>query len=1289
MRALLRLTLRFLLGLALALGWIAFGAVTIAWLAEETGLLERVVVASLRRAAGPLGDTLAVQDVRLRWFEPSLELEGVQLGASGEVAFLRHVDVRARFAGSHGLEVARVSAWDGHVRITPDVADAWERWKQTPGGEPQGEPAHTPTLRIDDVVVAWETRGLGRIPLGRVSLELRDTRDGPVLEGRVVPETGRAETIGARGADPNGDRRADTSGARRADPNGARRAGGAGEITVRGRPVRSEPSGVRAFELDAWARAVPLSPRTLPDGGALAEVARHKPQGTLDLSLHARLPLDGGELPSASLRARVTDGTLELLDGELVASELGLELDARYAPSNASEARAWPRAWPRAWSGRAHARAKLNGAESEAWLALGPEAGPGRLAKAWLAAPELELKSALGEMRALPTDVVARWKAFEPRGAARLHLALEVPSDWTLDEPLASRARFALDARLDGRGGMTYHGWPSLADGTSDEGFPLPIDRVRGEVAFARDPGSARSFRVALFDLAGEHKSGPIRAHGAIEAQVHDPASAHAEHESSDIDLTLASERLAVDEYVDRALIGLRGVLDPDTTWRPYEPHDGELGVDLRLVREGAMRWLATDLAVRFRGVKLAWREGEPAIPATISEGLLRYRSDGLHQGGLSFTGTGALETARSLDVTLRAQFDPTASAVEHSRRLDELLWIDARVARLSLKGEDVQRLARRYPDAGASLAPVTRQGFADARYTRAHGGRDQRYASYFEIAPNADTPVAIQYEGFPMPTNDVRTTVRGAFVEEPGASSSTRISIAPLVGRWEKDSLVAIRFALPGRSVSVHGVGVDPSSAKLRGALRELLKGSGGGGGADISTANLSGRVDLNGEITLAEQKKGAERSRFRFHLRDNTFQSGKTFRLDDLRGVLTLVDEEQSGKRVEVLRGGRIEASLAGTPVVLSNTTLQSPSSGGLQFDTDLQAESIPIDKAHLAPFVDVDTLDALLGELKWSGTLAVPAGHVTLTAPSDGEGALVFRGDVVPSDMRIVLGMPLQIEAARARIEELVYEGGRVRAFASVEGMNGTAAGRRLEGASLLVTYVEPRLSIEDLKGKFARGEIRPLGVDSDRGGTLFSIDLAEPYPFQLAIDLRDVRLEDVLQGLFVSNVASKGRLDANLLLRGDTKNILAIEGAGSVRVRDSYLWSIPVFRGLLSRFGLGNAVVFDELATNINVHDGRIDMRDIVVRSDVIQLAGAGSLDFDGALDYQLDARLTEIKTLDWILRAVSFITDNIVSVSISGDLARPEITAHWFNLFGKDGRFRALPLPGYAPLPPRF
>ena len=261
--------------------------------------------------------------------------------------------------------------------------------------------------------------------------------------------------------------------------------------------------------------------------------------------------------------------------------------------------------------------------------------------------------------------------------------------------------------------------------------------------------------------------------------------------------------------------------------------------------------------------------------------------------------------------------------------------------------------------------------------------------------------------------------------------------------------------------------------------------------------------------------------------------------------------------------------------------------------------------------------------------------------------------------------------------------------MRTRARVRGFSGQVAGRSLEQAELLVTYFEPRLSIEDMTGKFAGGELRPLGTDSDRGGTLFSIDLTEPYPFQLALDLRDVKVEELLQGLFVSNVANKGRLECQLRLVGDEKDLLKMRGSGSVVLRDSYLWSVPVIRSLLETVRLGSTVTFDSMAANIDVKDGKIAMRDIRVASAALQLAGEGTLDFDGTLDYALDVQLTEIKNLAWLLRFVTWVTDNIVSVSIQGDLDRPSIRAHWFGIFGRRGGYRALPLPGYAPLPPRF
>ncbi len=269
MRALARLTLRLCLGLALALGWIAFAGVVILWLAEETGLLRRAVVSALRRDAGTLAADLEVQNVRLRWFEPALELEGVQIGHAGELAFLRHVDVHFRFARERGFEPAGIEAWDGHVRITPALLNAFEGFSRQLGPPAQGEarPAATPSVRIDDVSVEWETRRFGRIPLGRVALELVDEPGtGVVLNGRVVPGAVAGASTAARG-----------------------------EITLRGRP-----SGSGSFDVEAWARAVPLGPEMLPQSGAVAGLARHKARGTLDLSAQAHFAFDGSALPTTA-----------------------------------------------------------------------------------------------------------------------------------------------------------------------------------------------------------------------------------------------------------------------------------------------------------------------------------------------------------------------------------------------------------------------------------------------------------------------------------------------------------------------------------------------------------------------------------------------------------------------------------------------------------------------------------------------------------------------------------------------------------------------------------------------------------------------------------------------------------------------------------------------------------------------------------------------------------------------------------------------------------------------------
>jgi len=1255
MGSLVRSTGRVLLGVARAFGWLALLSVLALWIAERTGLLRSLVLEGLRAQAGALAADLDCARVRLDWFEPALEIEDLVIGAGGESLLLRQVTARFSFSTERGFELAVLETRGGHVRVAPALINGLKGFARglgpppPPPGQPAARLVRGPRIEVRDLEVAWEAQAWGRVPIGRVDVDLEiEGPAGTVLNGRLVPALAPLEGHGGHGGTGSAE-------------------AGRGEITLRGRPAGGE-----AFEVEAWAVDVPVSTGVVPQGTALDTLRANDPRGRLQLALSARFTLDGTSAPAGRLALRLDQGRWRVREGQEL-HDVALALEAEYAPASAGELTS-----PAAWTARLDARARWRDVTLAARAVVGPEAGEGRCARLWLAAPEFPLGAELSQLLDLDPPASQRWQAFEPRGHGALQACVEFPADLTSAEPLLERARFALRARLAGAAGLTYHGWPDQPDGSSHQGFPLPIDRVRGEVGYARDPAALRRFRIALFGLAGEHPSGAITGSGVIQAHPADAPPTLPGHGYSELDLHFRSPALAVDEQLETALRGLRGPLPPESTWGPFAPRGGTAAVDVRLVRGVEMAWLATDLELELNQVGLRWKDLD--MPLLESVGQLWFRSDGRRQSALAARARARLETAREVELGLRFEIDSTAAHPgPGARPLDELVVISAQVAKLSLVGEDQKRLAARIPEIGVGLALATPRGFVDALFERTRAGAGRPFATRAEVVPSADGPVELQLADFPVPTRDVRGRVLVGLTESPTASTA-RTRIAPLAGRWGGDVEVAFQASFPERLVTVQGAGIDTASPSLRGTLAHIL-GEEGGSEADISGLGLEGRVDVGGRIELAENPAGKGRTTFEIQLRENTFRSGAQFRLGGVRGTIVLEDG--------VLSGERLTARLGSTPIVLSEVSFVTTPEG-YRFDTELAAEDVPIDRQHLEPFMDVETLEALLGDLKWKGRLDVERGHVTIAGPRQGESTLVFRGLAQARAMSISLGLPLEIERATAQIEELVLEGGRMRALLSIRDFDGRATGRGLTGASMLVTYVEPRLSIEDLRGRLAGGEVKPLGDSSQRSGTAFSIDLEAPYQFQLALELIGVQMAELLQGLFASNVASTGVLDGRLRLTGDTEHLLAVQGSGALRIRDSYLWSVPVIRSLLNTVRLGDSVTFDSMAANLRVADGSIHMSDIRVRSDAIQLAGEGDLGFDGSLDVELDGQLNEIKNLEWFSKLLSVITDNLVSITISGDLDRPNVDRHILPfLFWSKESFRALPLPGYAPLPPRF
>jgi hypothetical protein len=667
-------------------------------------------------------------------------------------------------------------------------------------------------------------------------------------------------------------------------------------------------------------------------------------------------------------------------------------------------------------------------------------------------------------------------------------------------------------------------------------------------------------------------------------------------------------------------------------------------------------------------------------VPITPSRASLVFKSDGSGVRGLGFSLDGPLRTAKNLTVRARVQTDTSKPHTPDSAHLDECAVFDVAVERASLTGDDAKILVGTFPRIGAELDELAPKGFADVRYTRVRHALDGSTSTCVEVTPK--DPAQLTPRPFQMITSAVRGRVLVGTSVDAAGTETTTTRLMPLVGTWGANVPVAFTARFPERTVTMFGAGIDPSSKSLLGSLRQAMS-SPGSVPVDTAAAKLEGAIDFVGEIRIGAEPGEKNTSNYRFFLHDSALTTADGFALDRLRGELIVANDQ--------LIGDSLGARLANTPVVLRDTVVTSNKSG-FRLSTRFDAEGVPIDREHLGAFVDPGTLDALIDELKWQGSLDVRGGGIVVTVPSEGPGRLEFSGQVIPHDMSLQLGLPITVKRATAVFDKLLLEGGQVRAIVSIEGFDGLIADRALSGASMLVTYIEPKLSVENFSGHLEGGELLPLGSDANRRGTVFSIGIEPPFGFSLALGMRNVEAAALLRGLFTSDMATRGHIDAELRLQGDMDHLLGIVGSGSVKVRESRLWSIPVFRALFGQLGLDDTAVFDSMATNMVVKEGRVEMNDITVRSPLLQLVGTGHLDFDGGLKYDLEVRYDLIDRLGPFTRLLYWIQNKLLSVAIRGDMARPEVIIEnpFTYLFrSRDRDQRPLPLPPFAKLPPRF
>jgi AsmA-like C-terminal region len=1228
----------FLRGLLLVLAAILLGLGCALFALERTSWLERRVRNDLEaRLQGPV----RFDALRLRWLDPALELDGLELGVPG--FRLERVRVVLRGDARRLVRAVLVEVDGGELAFGPNLQSRLAALFSKPSAGPRAEVTALPTVVVKDLALRMEHPRWGDLPLGQVDASLAlDARGRPHLSGRLRPALAPA-----------------------AEPAGGEPSSG---VHLSGSEV-----GPGEFELALSAADIDV---------AVAPPSLAEPLKTLGLSsLSGRLSVDGrahvaltrAALARCELRARLSDGEVAWRDSEARLGRIALDLEARCAPGPGESLFD-----AGAWRALARGNARWRDAQVELYGALGTHAGSGLAARAWAHVRDMPLETegiaSLGLGRVLGPTLAS----LEARGTCEMWLAGEAP----LDGP----PRGALEVVCDGRAGLTYRGWPNPRG--RPQGFPVPVENVAGRLVADFNPARATGWQIAILQARGSHGADlplerTVHARGQIRR-----ANDLRTNRRAQLYLRIEGQRLSVDDGSIRT--GLAGLDGTEWIWPSFSPHSGEVSFQALLsLREEDAR-LGARIDVDLAGVGASW--GDLPIPLSDLRGRLTLGFDPSRTWLGAIQAEGHALTADRVRLDGRFQGEGAQPGDAKHTPVQELALEAENVA---LRGFDRQTLVESMPALGQALEEISPSGKVDVRLRLSRAVQDGALTTTGEIVPRE---VNFSPQALRVPARNVRGRV---IVRGSGAlatlKSQLEVALAPLVGEWPGDVLVAcegvVRTQLAASTLRVFAAGVAPLDSGLVGALMAAFGAGGEEPSLDLSALSVDGRVDVDGSLSLA-QEAGAPKPRaeFRVHLRDNAFHvtppSGEHgedsgFGLSGLRGTLS-----QSGS---VLSGTGIRARLGSTPILLREARFTLVEGGGYRLEALPQARRLPLDREHLRFFLDADTVDALVDTLGFQGFLDIDDARLELSGTRESGGRVHFQGEVRPRELRIDLGVPVEVQSAAVSVEHLVYEKGMVRAWAAVRGLEGQIAGRHLERGRLQLTYVEPRLSIFDLDGALEGGRLADLGAEALHGSPAFSLDLQEPFRFDLGLQLVDVQVEGLLRGLFESQFASRGVLSGELRLEGSLERVREIRGDGALRLRDSTLWSIPVMQALFSQLGFDDTAVFERMRTRFQVRDGAFHMSDMQVYSPLLQLVGEGTLDMEGRLHHDLEVRYSLIDRLGPFTRLVYWIQNNLLRLAVRGDMSRPRVELQGIlSVFqARSSPGRDLPVPALAPLSRRF
>ena len=1244
------------LRLLIGMGWAAWLLMGLALWLPGNGRLERFVARTLQGQLGAAVGTVEVSAITLNWTARSATIGRIAYVAQREELALQDLELRMGWSLTRGLFLEQAVALHGYLRVSePLVQGVQATLGDGPASLTPMDLSSIPALAIEDMKLAVQTPEWGDMLLGVVRASLqKDSTGHPHMVGRMIPAL-------------EGDQ---------------------GELLLEG---SFEADGRLVFR--STARDLPLGPGFLPELPAFDWVRDLYPKGRADLDANGHWAFDREAIPHFDIRAVLRNGEVRLpwLANRPAHTlvDLGAVCLASFAPD--SEPSLWNRD---AWKGRADLSARWKDTQVDGQIRFARASTTDALAELFAHVGEIPLDEELVELLGSAEWAQDLWESLALGGELEAFVGLRTPSDWDPTQPETLERAVALVA--DGNASCAYVGGLNEdGSGVRNYGFPLPITKVQGLVTHLVGPHLALPERLSLVGLEGLHPSGPVRANGSSHLMPLRLATAsqQGEQRPRQFDLSVHANALAVDDELRTALVGLAGLDGCERLAEEYRPQGGSFDLQLALWRQTGQEKLSADIVLGVHEVDLT--------PEVLGVGLQAAR------GSLAILIDGGSTGGSAISVDLHGDVAGCAGGARvHGRSQSSsehtMAWWNVAASGVDLNAPLLrERLGQQAPE-GLSVLGI--EGHVDLELDSVQA-TDSGVRAWVEIHTGAE---ALRASPPDLP----------AVVEAIAGRASIDLHLQELKDRGEDDALASAQLAwsvsaagqLPltgnrvplylsagGRpalpsQVEISGAGLDLEAPQVRESLALFLSSS-PEGTAPSALAELeqAGTLDFSARLTLPPDTgpKATPSPPLALQLGVSTHLK----RIGPLDAPILEAVEGGGEFDGSTWTFESVTAELAGSPLALNEVILQ-PGSSGTWLEAQLLAPSVPIDEAHLQHFLDAQTLNSLLGELECSGEIQFNNTRLELTHQEDATIGMHLKGPVTLRDVSVRLGLPVVLDRADDIALDLFYENGRVRAAAEVRDLDGEVAGRKLSQTNLQVTYLEPRLTIEALDGKFEGGHLRSIGRPRLVHSGFFSLDLAEPYAFSLAGEMKDVDVSQLLRGVFNSDFANRGKIDATMQLRGRLLELNGIQGAGRFQLTDSGLWAIPVFQVLFSQLGFDSAAIFSRFEARFDVKESKITMDHIRLKSDLLSLVGSGSddtLDMAGKLDLDLEVNYSLLDRLGPIRRVLYEIQNSLLRISVRGNLDRPEVAVRglFSQFFAPTTGGQKLPLPPYSKLRRRF